>query len=440
MKRVLLGLLLGPAVAALAVPSSARAESLVEGIVNILVDGGNTYNWQEVQLPGTQCGNGSQYKFFARKTTSPNLLFFFEGGGACWDFDTCSGRAGLLGAANPNGIADDYMTQFTAKYVSPIVNGADPGLPLRSKTDLPTKDWNIVYMPYCTGDTHVGNRTATYVDQTGAQPNLTWHHSGYTNSLAAIQWAHQQFPSVQKLLVTGFSAGGTATAAGYFFVRNGINPQRGYYLDDSGPIYPAPDASFNSRPLHDKIRAAWGLDNVFSTLPASFDRSDFGSINKMVATQFPNDQIAYTAYTRDFNYSRFSYERFLTPNDEESIHDYWLEDEDNLVAQLAPFKNTSYFLPYERQINQSHCSTIITFIGSHACQRMEKIHNWWEYLTVPPGQTFKCYSEFVPMETFLGRFINDGTVTRIQEPPNSYNAQDPGMEIVGPLINAALGG
>ena len=42
------------------------------------------------------------------------------------------------------------------KYVSPIVNGADPGLPLRSKTDLPTKDWNIVYMPYCTGDTFMG--------------------------------------------------------------------------------------------------------------------------------------------------------------------------------------------------------------------------------------------------------------------------------------------
>lgn len=435
MKRVLLSI----AVASLAASSTARAETLLEGVVNLLVDGGNSYNWEKVALPGTQCGNGSQYKFFVHRTSSPNMLFFFEGGGACWDFDTCSGRAGVLGAANPNGIADDYMTQFTAKYVSPIVNGADPGLPLRSRTDLVTKDWNVVYMPYCTGDTHVGNRITTYTDQTGALPALTWHHAGYINTTAAVQWAHAQFPSVGKLLVTGFSAGGTATASGYYFVRRGINPQRGYYLDDSGPVYPAPDASFNSRPLHDQIRVAWGLDSVFSTLPPSFDRNDFGSINRMVATEFPGDQIAYTGYTRDFNYSRFSYERFLTPNDRESILSYWNEDEDNLVAQLEGFSNTSYFIPYERQINASHCSTIITFIGSHACQRMERLHHWYEVFTVPPGQEYKCYSEFVPMETFLGRFINNGTVTRIQEPPNGYNADDIGMGIVAPLINAAIG-
>jgi hypothetical protein len=436
MKRLLMWIV----IVSLAVPTRARAETLLEGLVNLLVDGGNNFNWEKVALPGTQCGNGSQYKFFARRTSSPNLLFFFEGGGACWDFDTCSGRAGVLGAANPNGIADDYMTQFTAKFVSPLVNGADPGLPLRARTDLVTKDWNIVYMPYCTGDVHIGNRTATYVDTTGGQPPLTWNHAGYTNTTAAIQWAHGQFPAVNKLLVTGFSAGGTATAAGYFFVRNGIQPQRGYYLDDSGPIYPAPSASFNSRPLHDTIRAAWALDSVFAGLPATFDRNDFGSINRMVALAFPGDQIAYTGYNRDFNYSRFSYERFLTPTDKESVLSFWDEDEDNLIAQFDGFANTSYFIPFERQINASHCSTIITFIGSHACQRMEKIHHWWEYLTVPPGQTFKCYSEFVPMDVFLKRFITDGTRTRIHEPENAYNAQDPGMQIVAPLINAAIGG
>jgi hypothetical protein len=436
MKRVLMCIV----VLSLALPARARAETLLEGLVDLLVDGGNNFNWEKVALPGTQCGNGSQYKFFARRTSSPNLLVFFEGGGACWDFNTCSGRDGILGAANPNGIADDYMTQFTAKFVSPIVNGADPGLPLRARTDLVTRDWNIIYMPYCTGDVHIGNRQATYTDPTGAQPPLAWNHAGYTNTQAAIAWAHQQFPSVGKLLVTGFSAGGTATAAGYYFVRRGINPARGYYLDDSGPVYPAPSAAFNSRPLHDKIRASWSLDSVFSTLPATFDRGDFGSINRMVALEFPGDQIAYTGYTRDFNYSRFSYERFLTPTDKESVLTFWGQDETNLIAQLEGFNNTSYFVPFERQINASHCSTIITFIGSHACQRMEKIHNWWEYLTVPPGQTYKCYSEFVPMDVFLRRFINDGTRTRIREPVNAYNAEDPGMQIVAPLINAALGG
>ncbi len=171
----------------------ARAEDLLSTIVSILVDGGNSYAWEKVALPGTVCGNGSQYKFFVRRTGSPNLLFFFEGGGACWNYDTCSGRDGVLGAANPNGISDDYMTQFTAKYVSPIVNGADPGLPFRSRTDLVTKNWNIVYMPYCTGDVHIGNNVAVYSDPQGVEPPLTWYHAGFANTSAAIAWTRWAF-------------------------------------------------------------------------------------------------------------------------------------------------------------------------------------------------------------------------------------------------------
>ncbi|HEX8536936.1 MAG TPA: pectin acetylesterase-family hydrolase [Cystobacter sp.] len=433
-KQWLMGLLLAAA------PGAASAEVLVSGIVDVLVDGGNTYDWSKVELPGTTCGNGSQYKFFVHRSTtgSQNLLFFFEGGGACWDYDTCSGRAGVIGAANPNGITDDYMTQFTAKYVSPIVNGADPGLPFRSRTDIVTKDWNIVYMPYCTGDVHVGNNVATYADQTGEQPPLSWHHSGYKNSIAAINYAKNQFPSVQKLLVTGFSAGGTATSASYYFVRRIINPARGYFLNDSGPIYLAPNVNDNSRPLHDKIRQSWNLDSVFNQFPASFDRNNLGTINRMLAMEFPSDQLAYTGYSRDYNYSRFSYERFYTPNDQEAVLARWKADQDKLVAELSLYNNYSYFIPYERQINASHCSTIITFVGAHACQRMEK-KKWYEY-AVEPWQDYKCNSEFVSMSTFLQRFINDNQRVRIYEPANGYNADDPGMSVLAPLINGALGG
>jgi hypothetical protein len=424
-----------------AAPQAARAEDLLVTVMDVLVDGGNTYAWQKVELPGTTCGNGSQYKFFVHKTNSPNLIFYLEGGGACWDYDTCSGRAGRLGASNPNGIADDYMQQPTAQFVSPIVNGADPGiLALRARNDLVTKGWNIVYLPYCTGDVHVGNNVAQYVDQTGQEPPLTWHHSGYTNTAAAIDYAHGQFPGIQKLLVSGFSAGGTATSAAYYFIRSGLSPQRGYMLNDSGPIFLAPDAASNSRPLHDKIRQSWSLDSVFSQLPPSFDTGDFGSINGMVATEFPGDQLAYTSYSRDYNYSRFSYERFYTPNDEAAVLARWKQDQDKLVAKLAQYSNFSYFIPYDRPINASHCSTIITFLGSHACQRMEKKHTLLEYLEGPAGESYKCYSEMVPMATFLERFINGNQRVRIYEPPNWYNKEDPMMKIVGPLINAAIGG
>src|SRR5205085_3207594 len=126
--------------AALLPASSAFAQ--LDLIVDLVVDGGNTYNWQKVALPGTVCGNGSQYKFwYYDSPTSNNMVVLFEGGGACWDYDTCSGRAGSLGASNPNGLADTYMTGMEPKYVSPIINGADPGLPFRSKDYIATNGW-----------------------------------------------------------------------------------------------------------------------------------------------------------------------------------------------------------------------------------------------------------------------------------------------------------
>lgn len=431
-------LLLGFALTVL--PIGAAQADILDTILNVVVDGGNNYNWQRVELPGTKCGNGSQYKFFIHRTSSPHVLFFFEGGGACWDYESCSGQTGLLGAANPNGIPDDYMTQFTARYVSPLVNGADPGLPLRSRTDLVTKNWNVVFLPYCTGDVHVGNNVVTYSDSTGQEPPLQWHHSGYANTLAAAQYVRQQIPSISKLLVSGFSAGGTATISAYYNVRRILAPQKGYLLNDSGPVYPAPNASALSRRLHDTIRASWDLDSVFAELPGTFDFNDFGSINRMVSQEFPGDQLAYTAYSRDYNYSRFSYERFYPGINKETILAYWKQDQDRLVNQMNGLNNFSYFLPWHRVINESHCTSIITFIGSHACQRMEKKRYWWEYLEWPLGQTYKCYSEFVPMQTFLDRFINGNQRVRVYEPENNYNNEDPGMNIVGPLINMALEG
>lgn len=420
----------------LVVAGSARGQGVTEAIVDALVDGGNSFAWRQVELPGTKCGDGSQYRFYFHDSGSKDLVFYFEGGGACWDYDGCSGRAGLLGAAHPNGIPDRYIATFQPKYVSPVVNGADPGIPFRSRRDLVTKGWSVVYMPYCTGDVHIGNNVKTYVDPTGQQPPLTWHHAGYTNTLAAIDYVKRQMPSVGRLLVSGFSAGGTATSASYYFVRRALAPQRGYLLNDSGPIFPAPSESYLSRPLHDTIRAAWALDSVLGLLPPSFDRSDFGSVNRMVSVEFPNDRFAYTGYGRDYNYSRFSYERLLSPNDKESVLSYWGTDQAALVAQLAPLPNWDYFIPYERPINASHCSTIITFIGSHACQQMEKKQGWWWLFSTQP---YECRSELVPMESFLDRFLSAGGVTRIVEPPNGYNASDLGMMLVAPILNAAVG-
>jgi hypothetical protein len=406
-----------------------------------IVDGGNDYNWQLAELPGTLCSNGSQYRFwYYNSPSSNNLVIMFEGGGACWDYPSCSGQTGILGAANPNGIPADYITQFKAQYVSPIVNGADPGIPLfRPLNPIATNGWDVVYMPYCTGDTHVGNNVVTYTDPQGQNPPITFRHVGFQNTVTALNFLHGVFPSINKLLVTGFSAGGVASSAVFYEARRTLVPTRAYLLNDSGPIFPAPNASYNSHPLHTLIASQWNLQSLYAELPASFNPSNFGSINAMVATEFPADRMAYTGYSSDFNFSRFSYERFYPGITPAGILQKWRQDQTNLINQIKNYSNWSYHVPWHRPINDSHCSSIITFIGSHACPTVRK-KKWYEFWEWPWTQSWKCPSGFTPIETFLNIWLVNNQQKRIVEPENYYNNEDPGMQIVGPLINDALAG
>jgi len=421
---------------ALLATAFALAQARAVGIEDV-VDGGNTYAWQKVELPGTVCGDGSQYRFwYYDSPTSNNLLISFEGGGACWDYDTCSGRAGVLGAAHPNGIPADYIHDFQPKYVSPLVNGADPGIPGRAKKDIATKGFDVVYMPYCTGDVHIGNNVKTYTDPTGVNPPLTWRHNGYNNTVAALNFLHTRFPSVNKLLVTGFSAGGVASHAAYYFARRTLMPTKGYMLNDSGPTFPAPNATYKSRPLHDLIKTSWNLTSVYSQLPAPFDQNDFGTMSDMIAQQFPTDSLAYTGYSSDYNFSRFSYERFYPGITKATVLAYWRADQTNFINKMKTYANFSYHIPWHRPINDSHCSAIVTFMGSHACSKIRKKY-WWE---IPWPQSWKCTGTFRSIETFLANWLTNNQQQRIAETENYYNNDDLGMQIVAPLINDAIAG
>ncbi|MER2633772.1 MAG: pectin acetylesterase-family hydrolase, partial [Rhizobiaceae bacterium] len=226
----------------------------------------------------------------------------------------------------------------------------------------PIRAWNMVFMPYCTGDVHTGNAVTTYVDPLGKEPDLEFHHAGHANNQAAIAWMREQFPTIDRLFVTGCSAGGAGTLANYYFLRTGLEPQRGYMLDDSGPIFPD---SVNSKPLHDQIRSAWDIDSILETVPAFAELGeDFGLINEMVADTFPDDRLATTFFRRDYDFSRYSYERFFPGITKDEIHEKWWADTQNLMAQYETRDNLAYFIPYWRYANHSHCSIILTWDGT----------------------------------------------------------------------------
>ncbi len=106
---------LGTFCLALLASISANKASFAIGIEDV-VDGGNTYNWVRVELPGTVCSDGSQYRFwYYDSPTSNDMVISYEGGGACWDYPSCSGQLGMLGAAHPNGVQAPTRIPFPGR-------------------------------------------------------------------------------------------------------------------------------------------------------------------------------------------------------------------------------------------------------------------------------------------------------------------------------------
>jgi hypothetical protein len=319
--------------------------------------------WVKIEPPGVVCGNNSQYKIFASfSAKSDNLVVVFEPGGACWDYESCTGKNGIRGAANVNGLKDSHWE--LAPFISPFLSRFD-------ETN-PSRDWNMVYVPYCTGDVHTGNRVVTYSEI--GYPDVTFHHQGHAAVEKVVSWLDQSFTHVPKMLVTGCSAGGVGSLVNYRFLRNGIRAvEKSYLLDDSGPVFPS---SGYSGPLHAMIRAAWNLDSLSPVMPPGFSLDDMGTIHTALADEFPNDRLATTYFRRDMNFSLYSYERFYNFPPKSQILSMWDADTQLLVQEFEKRRNLHYFLPYYRNINDSHCTTVLSLVGSDIEERNMTLAKW----------------------------------------------------------------
>lgn len=339
------------------------------------------FKWQMVELPpesGAACGDGSPYRFFVNRTPfSRDIAITYEGGGACWDQKACLGE-GKLAAANPNGIPPDYMSSLNVAFglVTPFTSRNDPAQKVQ------TQSWNIVFLPYCTGDVHSGSKVTVYDDAYPETPRVQYHR-GQANIAAAAQWLRAHLGQPGKMLLTGFSAGGVGSTVTYALMRNTLQPTgNATLLADSGPLVPAPRGSssddYPALPLHEKIRAVWGLDEPeglvtrFGSQLSGFDPANLGSVNGALAQTYPADRFGFMVFSRDTNFSAFSYEKFYSdisgaPNPRawrEAIFSRWWPDLDRWRADLAGYANVSFHQPYFRNLNDSHCLTIIDFSGT----------------------------------------------------------------------------
>lgn len=357
---------------------------------------GDYDKWQKVDVPlstGAMCGNGTPFKFFVyRVPDTNNTLFYFEGGGACWDYESCSGQAGVRGARNPNGIPDNYVQNINLLDFSNMANLATAAVSPLIYTHHPynqfkTGEWNLVYVPYCTGDIYVGDKTEVYTDASGNNAPLIWHHNGLRNVQAVVSWVKNNLKKPKQMAVAGCSAGSIGALLNYSKLRGHMEASYGYLVDDSGPVYNAPldsnnTADYPSLPLHQEVLDSWTMFtpngdpnaenpiNMLRAITPGFDANRLASLYAALSSKFPADRLGLTHFLADGNFSSYSYERFYPDIGDEpdanvklaKLRAKWQQDtQNNLIPLLDQTHNWSYYFPLYRDFNESHCTSILDF-------------------------------------------------------------------------------
>jgi hypothetical protein len=189
------------------------------------------------------CSRGTPWVYFVKRGTVNKLIVYYQGGGACWDYLTC----GVLPVFKDKAGASDNPANAHTGF-------ADFGNPAN-----PFRDWNAVFVPYCTGDIHWGDATQTYVDPFGSGNSVTIQHKGRVNAAVAEKWSREHFVDPDEVFVTGSSAGAYGANLNSIYLQEKVYPSSRFaVLGDAGNGVITQDF------LQNDI-AKWGVDK---TLPS----------------------------------------------------------------------------------------------------------------------------------------------------------------------------
>ncbi len=214
-------------------PADAEPEAEVEPVVfEEVVPGG-----------GCECADGSEYRYWVHEGDPTKVAFFLQGGGACFSPDTCVFEGGTY--------------KVTVEDSENPANSA--GLLDLADERNPLAGWSMVYVPYCTGDVHIGNADTDYGE------GLTVHHKGSVNGTAALDGLAERFPDATEVFVTGESAGSVATPYYAGLAADRLPDARITVLADGSGAYPDVPG------INAAIGALWGTQNAVPDWPTNAD-------------------------------------------------------------------------------------------------------------------------------------------------------------------------
>lgn len=244
--------------------------------------------WVWVPVEGAYCRDGSETGFAVNLASprSDKLMIYFEAGGACMDQFFCSAFATPLTFGAPE---FDSWKAGTGDTPSKV----DAGLFNRADPNNPVAGWNLIYIPYCTGDIFAGANPDGMVPNVGPQKFV-----GYTNVHLDLERIVPTFPETKKVLLSGSSAGAFGAYANYVQTTRAFGSAAVYVLADSGAPMRAPYvAECAQRQLAD----LWGKEGALADCGSdcSNPKSYFLDYVKHLAKAYPTMPFGLVSSTED---------------------------------------------------------------------------------------------------------------------------------------------
>jgi hypothetical protein len=236
----------------------------------------DNHGWIEVAPKDTHCWDGAPWHFWYHPGDPNKLAIWFQGGGACWNAETCDV------AQQPT---------FDTKLGSNDYPGRGRGLFDQSHKHNPLQDFGLVLLPYCTGDMHIGERSVEYTRADGSKYRFA--HAGQKNVAAALDALQALRLTPATLFVGGASTG----AVGAAFWANDIgnrwpNAQLIVVGDAAG--------GYRSRATNGVLKHWGALDNL-PDVPAYRDpkRIYFETFYVAAGAAHPTARLAQVNYAND---------------------------------------------------------------------------------------------------------------------------------------------
>ena len=243
-------------------------------------------SWSWIPLQDSLCRDGSTTGVGVRILPDASaLMIYLQGGGACYDAKSCEQNASAP-------VAGKNFSR--AKFYDWVETLGNQGVFNTKNPSNPVARWNHVYVPYCTGDLHGGEREDALVPGVPGRQQFV----GYRNLRNILKLVAPYFHDADDVALIGASAGGFGVLINYPQVVEAFDGRSVVALVDSAPIIP--ESAIRTACFQRKVTTTFDLQ-LPGSCPECADPSKGGLLNlySFLSHTYPRGRYAFASADAD---------------------------------------------------------------------------------------------------------------------------------------------